>query len=87
MTENIITVDGGYTPNVVHVKQGQPAQLKFNRVSDQGCLQQVHSEALGFNEALPLNQPVTVEVPTDQAGEFTFSCGMDMFHGKVVIDQ
>ncbi|KLD59399.1 copper-binding protein, partial [Lactiplantibacillus plantarum] len=34
---------------------------------------------------LPLDQPQTVTVPTDRAGEFYFSCGMDMVSGKVVI--
>lgn len=82
-----ITVDGGYAPQTIHLQQKQPATLTFTRRSDQGCLGQVHSQALDFAKDLPLNQPVTVNVPTDKTGEFDFSCGMDMFHGKVVIDK
>ncbi|KZU89809.1 Copper-exporting ATPase [Lactiplantibacillus plantarum] len=38
-----------------------------------------------FTTELPFDQPQTVTVPTDRAGEFHFSCGMDMVSGKVVI--
>lgn len=80
-----ITVNGNYEPAVITLKKGIPAQLTFTRTSTQGCLEQVHSTALNFATDLPLNQPQTVTVPTDQAGEFQFSCGMDMVSGKVVV--
>ncbi|GIP70690.1 MULTISPECIES: cupredoxin domain-containing protein [Lactiplantibacillus] len=87
MTEqNInINVNGKYEPAEVTVKQGVPAQLTFTRTSTQGCLEHVHSTDLGFATDLPIDQPQTVTIPTDQAGEFTFSCGMDMVSGKVVV--
>ena len=28
---------------------------------------------------------VTVNIPTDQPGTYNYACGMDMFHGKVVV--
>jgi len=80
-----ITVAGGYQPQVVNLKQGVPAELTFTRTNAQGCLDVVQSKTLHFETDLPLNEPQTVTVPTDQAGEFVFSCGMDMFRGKVVI--
>ncbi|WP_203640292.1 cupredoxin domain-containing protein [Levilactobacillus andaensis] len=80
-----ITVDGGYSPATVVLTQGVPAELTFNRINNAGCLEQVHSQALNFSEDLPLNTPRTVTIDTSRAGEFDFSCGMDMFHGKVVI--
>jgi len=80
-----ITVAGGYDPAVVTLKQGVPAQLTFDRTSSQGCLDVVQSTDLKFTSDLPLNQPQTVTIPTDTAGELTYSCGMDMFQGKVVI--
>jgi plastocyanin domain-containing protein len=45
----------------------------------------VHSNALNFETALPIDEPKTVMIPTKQAGEFNFSCGMDMFHGTIHI--
>lgn len=90
MSENTqkvnVTVAGGYEPEVVTLKQGVPAELTFTRTSEQGCLDVVHSKELGFEEELPLNVPQTVTVATDKAGEYQFSCGMDMFFGKVVVE-
>lgn len=80
-----VTVAGGYQPAVINLKQGVPAEITFTRTSAQGCLDVVHSGELKFETDLPLNQPQTVTIPTDQAGTFDFSCGMDMIHGKVVI--
>lgn len=80
-----VTVAGGYQPEVVNLKQGVPAEITFTRTKDQGCLDVVHSQDLNFETKLPLNEAETVQVATDQAGEFNFSCGMDMFFGKVVI--
>jgi len=89
MTENIqkvnITVAGGYQPNVVNLEKGVPAEITFTRTNAQGCLDIVHSKDLNFETELPLNEAQTVKIATDQAGEFNFSCGMDMFGGKVVI--
>ncbi|GEO74388.1 hypothetical protein FD30_GL001088 [Levilactobacillus namurensis DSM 19117] len=82
-----VTVAGGYQPQTVHFQQGVPATLSFTRTSAQGCLDVVHSAELGFETDLPLDTVKTVKIPTDQAGTFTFSCGMDMFSGNVVIDQ
>jgi plastocyanin domain-containing protein len=78
-----VTVAGGYEPSTVELKQGVPATITFNRTSAQGCLDVVHSKELGFETNLPLNEAQVVSVPTDQAGEFSFSCGMDMFFGKI----
>lgn len=80
-----ITVAGGYQPNVVDLEQGVPAEITFTRTNAQGCLDVVHSKDLNFETELPLNEAQTVNIPTDKAGEFDFSCGMDMFSGKVVI--
>lgn len=89
MSENKQTVDvtvaGGYKPDVIQLKQGIPAEINFKWINDQGCLDVVHSDALHFSEKLPVDVVKTVQIPTDQAGEFEFSCGMDMFHGKVEV--
>lgn len=81
-----IKVAGSYDPEIVTFKQGIPAELTFTRTNEKGCLDVVHSKDLGFEEELPLDQPKTVTVPTDKSGEFQFSCGMDMFFGKVVVE-
>jgi plastocyanin domain-containing protein len=39
----------------------------------------------GIKRGLPLNEPVTVEFTPAKAGEFTFSCGMGMVKGTLVV--
>lgn len=86
-TQNeFIEVDGGYKPAQINLKQGVPATITFKRTSDKGCLDVVHSKDLNFEEALPLAEEKTISIDTDKAGEYGFSCGMDMFFGKVVVE-
>lgn len=80
-----ITVDGSYSPAVTTLTKGQPATVTFLRTSDRGCLQAVQSADLNFQADLPLSQPVTFTIATDQPGTYTYSCGMDMAHGTIVI--
>ncbi|KRL13301.1 cupredoxin domain-containing protein [Schleiferilactobacillus perolens] len=81
-----IIVDGGYKPAQVTLKQGVPAQLTFKRISNVGCLDQVQLPAFHIKTDLPLNEAQTFAIDTSKPGGYTFSCGMDMAHGKVVIE-
>ncbi|NLR09400.1 MULTISPECIES: cupredoxin domain-containing protein [Lactobacillaceae] len=80
-----ITVDGGYFPSTVTLKQGVPATVTFNRISTTGCLDQVQFPDRNLVTDLPLNTPQTFTIDTSAAGEQPFSCGMGMVHGKVVV--
>ena len=37
------------------------------------------------NEDLTKQKITTINIPTDKAQTFNFACGMDMFHGKVIV--
>lgn len=74
---------GYYQPNVIKLAAGVPARITFGQGS--GCTAQVMSNELGFFEDLTTG-PVTVELPALDAGEYTFSCGMAMVFGKIVVE-
>ncbi|WP_412989936.1 cupredoxin domain-containing protein [Pediococcus siamensis] len=80
-----VSVDGGYSPSTIVLKKGIPAQITFNRKDPSSCLEQVVFEDFGINDYLPQNQDHQVAIDTSKAGEFNYACGMNMFHGKVVI--
>ncbi|MCP9333160.1 cupredoxin domain-containing protein [Lentilactobacillus hilgardii] len=82
-----ISVDHGYEPSTVTLKQGVPAKLIFYRINESSCLAKVQSEELSFKNNLPLNKNVEVSVSTDKSGEFNYACGMNMFHGKVIVNE
>jgi len=80
-----IVVNGGYSPEHVVLKKGTPAVLNFTRKDASGCLDHVVFPEFGINQELPRGEKVAVKIDTEQAGEFSWACGMDMFHGKIVI--
>ena len=75
----------GYKPNTVTFKQGKPAQLKFIPSDNMGCMNEVGSKDLNFDTKLDGQKEVTIDIPTDKPGTYNYACGMDMFHGKVVV--
>lgn len=80
-----IVVNGGYSPSTVILKKGVPAQVNFDMRDTTACLSHVVFEQLGVNEDLTKQKITTVNIPTDKAGTYNFACGMDMFHGKVIV--
>lgn len=80
-----IRVDAsGYHPATVEVQAGVPVTLVFTRTSDEGCGQQLSFPSLGIRKDLPLDTPIEVSF-TPERGEVTFTCGMDMLRGAVVV--
>lgn len=80
-----IVVKGGYSPSTVVLKKGVPAKINFEMQDSTACLSHVVFEQLGVNEDLTKQKVTTVNIPTDQATTYNFACGMDMFHGKVIV--
>lgn len=80
-----VEVLGGYSPETVVLKQGMPAKINFTRKDPSSCLDRVVFPDFGINQELPKDETKSVKIDTSKAGEFEWACGMDMFHGKVII--
>lgn len=80
-----ITVEGGYQPEVISIPKGKTTKINFIRKDPSNCLEEVILSDFKIKKYLPLNQKVTVEIMPQKSGEFMFSCGMNMFHGKIVV--
>lgn len=80
-----IVVNGGYSPSTVILKKGIPAQVNFDMHDSTACLSHVVFEQLGVNKDLTKQKITTINISTDKAQTFNFACGMDMFHGKVIV--
>ncbi len=81
-----VTVKGGYAPDVIVVRQGRPVRLDFYRDETASCSDTVVFGDFGISRPLPAYQTTAVEFTPDTAGEFTFTCGMRMMHGKLVVE-
>src|SRR5215216_5520873 len=80
-----ITVKGGYSPDVVVVKQGRPVRLDFYRDETASCSEQVVFGDFGIARDLPAFRTTPVEFTPDRSGEFTWTCGMNMLRGKLIV--
>jgi plastocyanin domain-containing protein len=81
-----VTVKGGYSPDVIVVRQGVPVRLDFYRDETASCSEQVVFGDFGIARDLPAFQTTPIELMPARAGEFTFTCGMNMMRGKLVVE-
>jgi plastocyanin domain-containing protein len=81
-----VTVKGGYSPDVIVVRQGIPVKLDFYRDETASCSEQVVFGDFRIARELPAFKTTSIEFTPDKAGEFTFVCGMNMLRGKLIVE-
>jgi len=81
-----VVVKGGYTPDVIVLKKGVPAELAFYRDEVSSCSEEVVLPDFGLSRRLPAFETTTVRLTPEREGEFTITCGMSMLHGKLVVE-
>lgn len=75
----------GYRPTSFRLKKNIPARVTFIRKTEDECGREVVFPAYNIRRTLPLNQAVTIRFTPRKAGTFSFACGMDMLHGKFIV--
>jgi plastocyanin domain-containing protein len=78
----------GFTPTSLKLHDGGPGShgtVTFVRTSDKTCATEVVFPELNIEKKLPLNEVVSVDLPTDGPKTLTFQCGMAMYKGAVVV--
>ena len=80
-----IRVKGGYSPDVIEVRRGQPVQLNFYRDETTSCSEELLMPDFHVRRDLPAYQTTTVALLPQQAGRFEFTCGMHMLRGTLVV--
>ena len=80
-----ITVDGGYSPEVISIDKNKTTKLNFTRTDPTACLEEVVLGDFKIRRQLPLNKKVIIEITPKESGEFVYTCGMGMYHGKIIV--
>ncbi|WP_180960171.1 cupredoxin domain-containing protein [Neobacillus cucumis] len=83
----LLVNNNGYTPNVIRVKKGVPVKLEItNPLDSSSCLSTFMIPDFNINQ-IPLKTGITeLSFTPDKTGEYTFSCGMKMFTGKIIVE-
>jgi hypothetical protein len=85
---NVTAGEHGFTPTALAIPKGAPgskATVTFVRTTDKTCATEVVFPDLNVTRPLPLNEAVTVDVPSDAARTLTFQCGMGMYKGALLV--
>ena len=80
-----IIVDGGYKPQTIRIKKGEEVKLALLRKDLNSCLEEFILPDFKIKKYLPLNKKVEISLTPKVSGEFGFHCGMNMYHGKVIV--
>lgn len=78
-----VIVKGGYSPSHILLKQNKTTTLNFIRRDPNPCLEEVVIPDFKIRKYLPLNEKVGIKLTPDKKGEHTFSCGMNMYFGRI----
>ena len=81
-----VTVKGGYQPAAVTARSGQLLRLNFTRREATPCGEEVELPDFGKRAHLPQNRTISIEVAPQQPGEYEFTCGMNMYRGKLIVE-
>ena len=80
-----IIVDGGYQPATIVIQKGKTTKINFLRKDPSSCLEEVVLPDFKIKKYLPLNKKVSIEITPKTIGEYEIVCGMNMFHGKIIV--
>ena len=81
-TISVDVAQGFFNPMVIQAKADEPLEITFGQ--GQGCMAKVLMKDFGVSQDLTSGGAV-VDLPAMKAGEYTFSCGMEMQFGKLVV--
>lgn len=80
-----ILVDGGYKPANIRLKKGKTTTLKIIRRDPSSCLEEIILPDFKIKKYLPLNEEVSISLTPQKKGDFGFHCGMNMYHGRIIV--
>ncbi len=80
-----VTVKGGYQPASIIAEAGRPLRLNFTRRETTPCGEEVVLPEFGRRAHLPEDKTVGIEITPPSPGEYEFTCGMNMYRGRIVV--
>ncbi len=83
-----ITVDkNGFSPSSIDAEAGHKLNLVFKRADKDNCGNTVVFPKLNIRKSLPVGKNVVVSVTPRASGQISFTCGMGMYKGSIVVTE
>jgi plastocyanin len=76
----------GYSPNVIKVKKGVPVELNITNPGDNSCFSTFMMPDFNLENVNLKAGTTKLTFTPDKSGEYTFTCGMNMFKGTVIVE-
>lgn len=83
--EATVVVKGAYQPNAITVQAGKPVALTFDRQETVECSRFVTIDGMHIRQDLPANQKTTIRFTPEKPGEYSFTCDMGMYQGRIIV--
>ena len=83
--EVTVIVKGAYMPNAISVQAGKPVALTFDRQEDVECSRFVTIDGMEIRQDLPAHQKTTIRFTPEKPGEYSFTCDMGMYQGRLIV--
>ena len=80
-----VTVKGGYQPASITAEAGRPIRLNFTRRESSLCGEEVVLPEFGKRAHLPEGRPVVIEITPGAPGVYEYTCGMNMYKGRLIV--
>jgi hypothetical protein len=84
-TVKVMLTEKGFEPDVLKLRLAVPTRVTFLRKVEETCGTEVLIPEYAIKRELPFNEPVLVEFTPGKRGEFSFTCGMGMLRGKLIV--
>lgn len=81
-----VMVKGGYSPDVIVVKRGIPVRINLYRDETAECSDTIVFGDFKIRKPLPPFKTTPIEFTPENPGEYTFTCGMGMMRGKLIVE-
>ncbi|MDN3017077.1 cupredoxin domain-containing protein [Paenibacillus sp. BSR1-1] len=82
----MLVTEKGYSPNVIRVKKGVPVELEIKNPLENSCLSTFMIPDFNINKVNLKTGTTNLTFTPDKSGEYTFSCGMQMFKGTIIVE-
>jgi len=77
----------GFSPSSIDAEAGHKLNLVFRRADKNNCGNTVVFPKLKIRKSLPVGCDVIVSVTPRASGQITFTCGMGMNKGSIVVTE